>query len=289
LTSRDGVIPLSFDRDIAGPMTRTVEDGVRLFNIVAGFDPADPLTLPNKREADYRVFLNANGLQGKRIGILRALVDHPDADTEITDLFLAAVDDMKAAGATIVDSFEIPKFIEMREAMSFCSSFRYDVGRYLASLDNPPISDVNEVLASGMHSPEARGGLEFFADYPAEISPELWEPPCLLWPNNVERNKLLATTIEAMDLAGLDALIYPTWSNPPAHIDNAVAEYKGDNSQNLAPATGLPAVTVPMGFWQNRLPAGLQILGRPFSEGLLIELAYSYEQRTQHRRPPPDL
>jgi amidase len=65
LTSRDGVIPLSFDRDIAGPMARTVEDGARLFNVVAGYDAADPLTLPNKREPDYRVFLNAEGLEGK--------------------------------------------------------------------------------------------------------------------------------------------------------------------------------------------------------------------------------
>jgi Asp-tRNA(Asn)/Glu-tRNA(Gln) amidotransferase A subunit family amidase len=46
LTSRDGVIPLVFDRDIAGLMTRTVEDGVRLFDVVAGYDPSDPLTIP---------------------------------------------------------------------------------------------------------------------------------------------------------------------------------------------------------------------------------------------------
>jgi Asp-tRNA(Asn)/Glu-tRNA(Gln) amidotransferase A subunit family amidase len=89
-----------------------------------------------------------------------------------------------------------------------------------------------------------------------------------------------------MDTAGLDAIIYPTWSNPPAHIEKPIEEFKGNNSAALAPETGLPAVTVPMGYWQNKLPAGLQILGRPYSEGLLIELAYSYEQKTLHRRPP---
>ena len=61
----------------------------------------------------------------------------------------------------------------------------------------------------------------------------------------------------------------------------------GDNNQDLAPDTGLPAVTVAMGFWQDSLPAGLQFLGRPYAEGLLIELAYAYEQKTGHRRPPP--
>ena len=89
-----------------------------------------------------------------------------------------------------------------------------------------------------------------------------------------------------MDDAKVDALIYPTWSNPPAPIDKAVEEYRGDNSQWLVPDAGLPAVTVPMGFWRGELPAGLQFAGRPYSEGVLIELAYAYEQKTRHRRAP---
>jgi amidase len=90
-----------------------------------------------------------------------------------------------------------------------------------------------------------------------------------------------------MDAENIDAFVFPTWSNPPARIDHADEEYKGDNNQLLAPDAGLPAVTVPMGFWQDRLPAGLQFVGRPYAEGILIELAYAYEQATMHRRPPP--
>jgi Asp-tRNA(Asn)/Glu-tRNA(Gln) amidotransferase A subunit family amidase len=289
LTSRDGVIPLSFDRDIAGPMARTVEDGVRLFNVVADYDSTDSLAVPAKREADYRIFLRPDGVRGKRIGVLRALVDHPDADPEITALFLAAIEDMTAAGAIIVDPFEISQFTELTENMKFCRSFRYDIGKYLLSLENPPISDVNEVLASGQYGADAKRALEFFADYPMDKAPDKWEQPCLLWPKNVQRNLLLANTIEAMDRHNVDVLVYPSWSNPPAHIDKARAEYKGDNSQTLAPAAGLPAMTVPMGFWQDRLPAGLQLLGRPYSEGVLIELAFGYEQATGHRRGPDGL
>ena len=74
---------------------------------------------------------------------------------------------------------------------------------------------------------------------------------------------------------------------PPANINKANEEYLGDNSQLLVPAAGLPAVSIPMGFWQNRLPAGIQLAGRPYSEGLLIEIAYGYEQTTYHRMPPP--
>ncbi len=287
LTSRDGVIPLIFDRDIAGPMARTVEDGARLFNVVAGYDPADSLTLPGKRERNYMDFLNLNGLDGKRIGVLRALVDHEDADAEIKALFFRAVEDLAAAGATIIDPFEIQGFPELSEEIQGCASFRYDVGQYFKTLDDPPLLDVNELLERGQYAPESKASFEFFSQYPLDISPADRDPPCPIWPNHPLRNQLLANTIAAMDNAQLDALIYPTWSNPPAHLDQADAEYKGDNNQDLAPDTGLPAVTVVMGFWQDKLPAGLQFLGRPYAEGLLIELAYAYEQKTGHRRPPP--
>ena len=109
LTSRDGVIPLAFDRDIAGPMTRTVTDGARVFNVVAGYDPADPYTElgMNHVEKDYTGFLDENALQGKRIGVLRALVDTDDADPGITKLFEQALADLQHAGAEIVDDFVI--------------------------------------------------------------------------------------------------------------------------------------------------------------------------------------
>ena len=286
LTSRDGVIPLIFDRDIAGPMARTVEDGVRLFNVVAGYDPSDPLTLPDKSEADYMRFLNADGLDGKRLGVFRVLVDHEDADEEIKDIFYKAIDDLVAAGSIIIDPLEIADFNEITEEIGFCGRCRYDVGQYLKSLEEPPCLDVNKVLETEEYAPESQESFDYFSQYPLEIEPDDWEEPRPIWPNHQLRNQLLANTIEAMENAQLDALIYPTWSNPPAHIDEAVEEYKGDNSQLLVPDAGLPAVTVPMGYWRDKLPAGLQFVGRPNSEGVLIELAYAYEQKTKYRRPP---
>lgn len=286
LTSRDGIIPLVFDRDIAGPMTRTVEDGVRIFNVVAGFDPADSLTVPDKREKDYRDFLNAQGLQGKRIGVFRALLDHEDADPEITSLFYQALVDLEKAGATVIDPLEILDFASISEKIPFCGRFRYDVSQYFKTLPNPPLLDVNDVLASGDYAPETKSSLEYFSQFPLAVSPDDWDEECDTWPNNSLRNQLLANTMAAMDQNNLDALVYPSWSNPPARIDDADEGYKGDNSQMLVPDAGLPAVTVPMGFWQGRLPAGLQFAGRPYSEGVLIELAYAYEQAVTHRRPP---
>ena len=89
-----------------------------------------------------------------------------------------------------------------------------------------------------------------------------------------------------MDSLKLDAIIYPSWNNKPARIDHFQEEYKGDNSQVIAPHTGQPAFTVPMGFSNDNLPAGLQFLGRMYDEPTLIKLAYSYEQGTKFRKSP---
>jgi Asp-tRNA(Asn)/Glu-tRNA(Gln) amidotransferase A subunit family amidase len=83
----------------------------------------------------------------------------------------------------------------------------------------------------------------------------------------------------------LDALVYPSWSNPPRLIGDLTTP-DGNNSYQLSPPTGFPAVTVPMGYVGDGLPVGLQIFGDAFSEGRLIEIAYAYEQATVHRSPP---
>ncbi len=289
LTSRDGVIPLSFDWDIAGPMTRTVEDGARMFDVVTGYDPADPFTElgKGKREKDYTAFLDTGGLKGARIGVLRALVNTEDADPEVVAVFEQAIADLRAAGATIVDPFTVDNFANHLDADVFCVRFRYDMEQYLKSLGpDAPIKDVMEVYESGEYSPYIKEGLEFFGGKPLGQHPEQASPPCLDFPNHPARKAYLDDVIKAMDGAAVDAVIYPTWTNPPAPLATALTDYKGDNSQLVAPATGLPAVTVPMGYTRGTLPAGLQILGRPYAEGLLIKFAYAYEQATKHRRPP---
>jgi Asp-tRNA(Asn)/Glu-tRNA(Gln) amidotransferase A subunit family amidase len=289
LTSRDGVIPLFFDRDIAGPMTRTVEDGARLFNIVAGYDPNDPYTELGKdrKEADYTSFLRREGLKGARLGVLRALVDTKDADPEVVAVFSKAVEELKAQGATIVDPVEIANFEEHLKEETYCPRFRYDMFVYLKSLgEKAPIKDVMEVYEKGQYSDYIKPRLEEYEDKPFDVPPSDWSPPCPDYAEHPGRQAFLKDLVAAMDGANVDALLYPTWTNPPAHLDKAEEEYRGDNSQLVAPDTGAPAVTVPMGYSHGGLPAGLQILGRPYSEGRLIELAYAYEQATHHRHPP---
>jgi len=289
LTSRDGVIPLSFDRDIAGPMGRTVEDVARVFNVVSGYDPADPYTEDgrNRKEDDYTAFLDVEGLLGARIGVLRALVDQESADTAILRLFDEALVDLTRLGAEIVDPIDFDVYAQLEREGLFCQRFRYDMHQYLMSLgDAAPMTDVLEVLETGQFASYAERSLRSYADTPMHVHPSQWDPPCNDYFENEGRQAYLADLVEAMDEAGVDALIYPSWLNPPAHIDRAREEYRGDNSQRVAPATGMPAITVPMGFSYGTLPAGLQILGRPYSEGILFKYAYAYEQGTHHRHPP---
>ena len=291
LTSRDGIIPLAFDRDIAGPMTRTVEDGALIFNVVVGYDPADPYTEAGRgrREDDYTAFLDVGGLQGARIGVLRALVDTDDADPTVIAVFERAVRDLQRLGAEIMDPFEIETLQEHFEASSFCQRFRYDMWVYLGSLGaSAPIRDVMEVYETSQYSAYIENQLEAAGQQPDDVAPEDWDPPCPGFFAHGSRQRFLHDVVTAMDAARGDAIVYPTWTNPPAHLDNANEEYKGDNSQLVAPATGMPAVTVPMGFSYGDLPAGLQVLARPYDEGLLFKLAYAYEQGTRHRRQPAD-
>ena len=131
LTSRDGVIPLAFDRDIAGPMGRTVEDVARVFNVLAGYDPADPYTEDgrSRREADYTSFLDREGLTRVRLAVLRELVDTEDADSAVIRVFDTALEDLQALGAEIIDlDFDLES--QLSRTGMFCRRFRYDMSQY---------------------------------------------------------------------------------------------------------------------------------------------------------------
>ena len=99
------------------------------------------------------------------------------------------------------------------------------------------------------------------------------------------RDRLRVAVRRELANHNLDAMIFPTWANAPRLIGDLNSPH-GDNSQDLSPHTGFPAITVPMGYVKGTLPVGLQFFGDAWSERVLIGLAYAYEQATQHRVPP---
>jgi amidase len=284
LTSRAGVVPLNLLADIAGPLTRTVEDAVTVLQVIAGEDPDDPVTAESRGrvQRNYSSFLLRDGLAGARIGVLVQAYERETTDQEVRDAFRAALEDLRRHGATIVDPVVIEKLDEMRKAQAGgCNTFRWDINAYLKSQgDRVPVRSLEEIIKSRRFHPSIERRLEAgeaVKQPPDEI------PGCRGMQDF--RTWLRQAVVDLMEQERLDALVYPTWSNPP-RLTGDLNTPHGDNNQLFSPATGFPAITVPMGYLRGGvLPAGLQFFGRPWDEATLIKLAYSYEQATRHRRP----
>ena len=281
LTSRDGIAPLYLRNDIGGPIARTVEDAARVLDVIAGFDPADPITkrAEGKVPPTYTAFLDADGLNGTRIGVFRRFTDAPTADIEIRALFDMAVEDLRAERAVLVDPFLIPDFEALTKDI-WCDMFHHDINAWLGSLGpNVPYRDLRSIFDAGLYTSNSKARIEraLKADPSAAPCRDLYQEPR----NIAFRDAVL----KAMDAAGVDLIVYPTWSNPPRKIGD-LRSPAGDNSRLIPPHTGMPGMNVPMGYARGHLPAGLQIVGRPFGEPLMIRAAYAYEQATKHRRSP---
>ena len=285
LTSRAGVVPLANGNDIAGPMARTVADAVTVFQVVAGADTADAVTAPATahREVDYTTFLVPGGLKGARIGVLRQAYERPTTDAEVVSVFTTALAAMTAQGAIIVDPAGVDSLAAvLRVPGPGCATFKHDLERYFdARGKNAPAKTIREVLRGGNFHPSTQ--LRLQAADTVSVAPEN-NPACAA--REAMRVRFRSAVTRMMDSLQLDALVYPTWSNPPRLIGDLNTPH-GDNSQLFSPTTGFPAITVPMGYTRgNTLPAGITFLGRAWSEGKLITLAYGYEQATRHRRAP---
>ncbi|HEU5217110.1 MAG TPA: amidase family protein [Gemmatimonadales bacterium] len=284
LTSRSGVAPLNLTADIAGPMARTVADAAAVFQVIVGEDPDDSVTAASRgrpRE-NYLAALRKDGLKGARIGVLHQAYDRPTADPEVLAVFRRALADLERAGAVIVDSVLVDSLDAWRQAQSGgCNRFKFDLNAWLAQQnDKVPVKSLEAVIRSRRFHPTIELRL---TNAQAVDTPPGQSGGC----RSVEefRVRLRRGVAALMDAQRLDALAYPTWSNPPRLIGDLNTP-PGDNSQLFSPSTGFPAITVPMGYTRGVLPAGLQLLGRPWAESTLFRLAYAYEQSTHHRHPP---
>lgn len=285
-TSRDGIVPLYLDHDVGGPMAKSVRDAAIVLTLIAGRDPADPVTAEAVDHGDYTRYLDADGLRGARLGVLRQLSNRKGADARVLDLFEAALEDLEGGGATVVDELRIAELdglvppVEGEELTVWCPRFRADFEDYLASLgDAAPYTSISAIVESGDFHPTLRAPLEIDKDEP----PPGDNPECAA--AEAGRDQLRRAVVALLEQHNLDALVYPSWSNVPRLIGDMNTPH-GDNSQHVSPHTGFPAVTVPMGYVDGRLPAGLQMVANAYKEPVLLRLAYAYEQRTQHRKAP---
>jgi len=285
LVSRGGVVPLNLAADVAGAVTRTVADTAAVLQVIAGEDPNDPATAASRGrvDANYAAALRRDGLKGARLGVLHQAYDTPALDKEVDGVFRGALGELRNLGAEVIDPVAVAELDTLRRTQGGgCNQFKFDLNRFLGALgDKAPMHSLEEIIKSRRFHPSIQARLESSQsseDVPGETA------GCKA--RDAFRQNLRAAVLALMTDQRLDALIYPTWSNPPRLIGDLNTP-GGDNNQFFSPSTGFPAITVPMGFTRgDTLPAGLQFFGRPWSEATLIRLAYAYEQATHHRRPP---
>lgn len=312
LVSRFGMLPANPSQDTMGPMTRTVADAARVLDVIAGYDPRDPVTVHavGNVPPTYTAALGAGALAGVRIGVLRTRRSPPPSrpspdsaaarDTaalrrdasarvdsaefaKVSPLFEQALADLRALGAVVVDSLARPAVPTPRLGNDFETEAATDA--YFAQHPAAPYRTLKEILLAGGVNPWRARAL---IDYVGRSPDEAGYGAVMRY-----REALRIAYLQLMADRNLEAIVYATYDAPPAPIGRDVlvnprpddAYGRGDN-RGLSPSLAWPALTVPMGFTPDGLPAGLEFLGRPWSEARLLGLGFAYEQATKHRRPP---
>jgi amidase len=287
LTSRAGIIPISHSQDGAGPMTRTVRDAAILLGTLTGVDPDDQATPASagKSHTDYTPFLDAKGLQGARIGVVRKYFGFHDA---VDRLMEEALEAMKRQGAVLMDPADIEAFGKLDEAELLVLTYelKADLNAYLAGLEpGAPVHTLKDIIEFNEKNRDKEMpyfGQDIFLK--AEAKGPLTSKEYL---EAREKNHRLARQegIDAlMEKFRLDALVAPTGG--PAWLTDLIdGDHFLGGSSTAAAVAGYPNINVPAGFVFG-LPVGISFFGRAWSEPTLIKVAYAFEQATKFRKPP---
>jgi amidase len=286
LVSRTHVVPISHSQDTPGPMARNVRDAATLLYAIAGSDPADPATIDaDRHRTDYVATLDPRALSGKRIGVMRFAAGF---NPEVDGLFAEAIEQMRAAGATIIEisAFD-SKLAKAAEATVLAHEFRTDLNAYLATT---PSAVKTRTLAEliAFNRAHAEGELHWFGQDQFEKAEATGGIADDAYASALTTAKAAAGP-HGIDLMlahdRLDALVAPT-TGPAWKIDLIDGDhFGGGGAGGLAAIAGYPHLTVPMGLVKG-LPVGLSFIGPAWSEARLLALGFAYEQRRHKRRPP---
>lgn len=285
LVSRTHIVPISHSQDTAGPMTTTVKDAAEILTAIAGSDPADVATKDaDAHKTDYAKGLSKDALKGITLAVARFYTGYsPKTDA----VFEQALADLKAQGATLV---EVKAFDEgpigKAEGVVLYTELKVDLAAYLASTDpkKVPSRTLADLIAFnkmtphefewfGQESFEKAEGTKGYAD--PEYVKAAADAKRMAGPEGID--KILKDT-------GAIAIVAPT-TGPAWTIDPLNGDNYGGSSTTLPAVAGYPHLTVPMGDVTG-LPVGLSFIGPAWSEKLLLNLGYAYEQATMKRKAP---
>jgi amidase len=285
LLSRTGIIPISFSQDTPGPMARTVADAAAVLGAMTGIDSSDSKTLASAGnfQKDYTKFLIADGVKGKRIGLQRDAMGFSD---KVDTLMEKAVRWLRENGAEVVD-VEFPKGGNYENA-SFnvmVYEFRDGLNKYLSGLESSvPVRNITDLIEFNRKDSVE---LKYFDQKILELADKKGDLQSAEYKNDLELMHK-ATREDGIDKVmnenRLDAIIAPTGS-PAWKTDLILGDHFVGGSSSLAAISGYPAISVPLGFISG-LPVGITFFGRAWSEPMLIQIAFSYEQGTKNRKAP---
>jgi amidase len=287
LVSRAGIVPISHSQDTAGAMARTVRDAAILLGALTGVDANDAVTKTSagKSFADYRLFLDKDGLRGARLGVARKSFGFNDG---VDKLLNGLIGELKKLGAVIVDPADIPtsgKFDDSElEVLLF--EFKADLNAYLSRLGSSArVHSLKEVIEFNTKNSDRE--MPFFGQdlfVKAEAKGPLTSKAYLA---ALAKNHLLTRT-QGIDFVmkknRLDALIAPT-GGPAWPTDWINGDHFAGGYSSASAVAGYPHITVPAGYVFG-LPVGISFFGGAWSEPKLIKFAYAFEQATNARKAP---
>jgi Asp-tRNA(Asn)/Glu-tRNA(Gln) amidotransferase A subunit family amidase len=300
LVPNAGVMPLSANRDVVGPIARCVRDGALTLDVLAGYTAEDPKTIAgvgHRPKGGYTAKLDTQALQGKRIGLYGQGWRNQPLSDEATSLYERAQTELAALGAELVaDPFAGSGFAELRQSTvpggefdaRGLESVPYDLQKYLERLGPDAALKTFAEFAAATAAEDAfgpTGVLGFMPNLP-QFGPCLADPsrPPDLSDFIAAREAYLAIFEDVFAAARLDALCFPQMRMElgPLHGGGRIHETTVSEI-NIA---GLPGVTMPAGYYASGAPFCLIFVGRMWSESELLAYAFAYEQATHHRRAP---
>jgi|SRR5882672_450876 len=286
LVSRAGVIPNSLTQDEIGPLTRTVKDAARLLDVIVGYDSGDPITAfgVGRIPASYAAGLKANSLKGARIGVMTNLYGKEERHAEVNKVMEQVIKTMEASGATLI-RFALPEYDTLAPVVATSQmEARSVMDKYFAELGaGAPVTSFRQLVDSKTASPDIQKTLE------SEIAVEDGMNSQRYKDRTLNRDKLRLAVSSKMAELKLDAILYPLQKIlvvPAGQVEQP------ERNGTLSNGTGFPAVTFPGGFSTPTataplgVPVGAELLGRDYSEPLLLSLAYAFERTTKARKAP---
>ena len=284
LISRTGIIPYSLNQDTAGPMTRTVADAALVLSVISGYDSSDDKTAPCRKTPafNYQSYLTADGLRGKRLGVIRNFFGQDSLHSSVNTIMQSALQSLANAGAVLVD-LKLPWDADtlIGEVSLHQLDFKEHLETYLRGLGGQiSVHSIADILASGKFHPGIGDSLRRAGQHSTDG--EEYHRRVKL------RAEVSQKTLQLMDTNRVDAFVFPHQKR----LVVPIGQPQLDRNGVLGAVTGFPAFSVPAGFSNPTadapigVPVGIEFLGRPWSEPQLFAMTYAFERASLVRKPP---